>query len=207
MTIGDFSEITISGSCERTLSGWTQFWKPIFLFTENSELKNILSSISGIPEENIEYAMVGHTPFVLPSFNSMKKHYFCLQPSGLFPRYNLNVMTMHQTSLTWCSSTVRADEWPLNSAHNSDCFIFRWVLKWCTVMHTTKVIFFLWLQRQNRTPKTTNARRESWIEKQGTFAHRWQWHILDIFTATGTWPQNWCIGFTVTRQGSAIMVK
>ncbi|KAJ6641819.1 Ubiquitin carboxyl-terminal hydrolase 47 [Pseudolycoriella hygida] len=82
MKIGGFQEITIS---------------------ENSELKNVLSSVSGIPEENIEYAM----------------------PSGLFPRYNLNVLTMHTTSLTWCWSTVKADEWPLNSAHNSDCFIFR----------------------------------------------------------------------------------
>lgn len=58
MTIGGFREITISGMNELlNFCLVNSFW--FILSTENSELKNVLSSISGIPEENIEYAMVG----------------------------------------------------------------------------------------------------------------------------------------------------
>lgn len=61
MTIGNFREITISGKSFSFVC-LLRHRHPIpisFHSTENSELKNVLSSVSGIPEENIEYAMVG----------------------------------------------------------------------------------------------------------------------------------------------------
>lgn len=64
MTIGDFREITILGKSAHYASE-THPKNHFRLFTENSELKNILSSISGISEENIEYAMVGYIVVLL----------------------------------------------------------------------------------------------------------------------------------------------
>lgn len=67
-------------------------------------MRQLISNISGIPIDNVEYAKL----------------------NGSFPR-TLSVLTIHN-NLTWLASSTTVDKWPLNIAHDGNIFYYRFVL-------------------------------------------------------------------------------
>lgn len=66
-------------------------------------MRQLISNISGIPIDNVEYAKL----------------------NGSFPR-TLSVLTVHN-NLTWLASSTTVDKWPLNNAHDGNIFYYRFV--------------------------------------------------------------------------------
>lgn len=67
-------------------------------------MRQLISDISGIPIDNVEYAKL----------------------NGTFPR-TLSVLTVHN-NLTWLASSTTVDKWPLNIAHDGNIFYYRFDL-------------------------------------------------------------------------------
>lgn len=85
----------------------------LFFFLEKSELKELISAISSLPIENVEYARV--------EMNSS----FGLCFGGPYPRYNRSPLHHIHTSQTWCSEFHYAEEAPLSRAHSGDMYFYR----------------------------------------------------------------------------------
>lgn len=73
-------------------------------FSENVEMRQLISELSGIPLDNVEYAKL----------------------NGSFPR-TLSVLQVHN-NLTWSATSTTVDKWPLNIAYDGNIFYYRFVL-------------------------------------------------------------------------------